>query len=784
MTTSSPALQAPSAAYQSCVDEVLRQSPFLINRWCSGLAQAMHVRAIAVFDIDEKRQIEAAIALVKKHQDLIGKSFPIELKKFIDEDSASGLAKKPSGAARSLSSVSFDELELMGDKQVQKVVESARLHQLIRLTCQSGLAGFSARLSTAQGLLVVKADKNPLRPEIVTQALLSLLQTLPLTSQARACWLLDGAQPLADELQLLYLSLDDFLSAQGVAPAAYSVTATHESKIEIGFRRDKADAFQISQVDQLGKRYEPAKPVSKEALISPARKELLTLDHLHHLLVGDYDDSTKGFSSFSDYGSEEVVHRDFSHTLPTALEALSELEEKGLATTQERAERPAPSQPVAQMRAHLKTRAKSLGQSLAIEVVGLMIEQMAHDERLLLPVRQVIANAEPAFLRLAVTDPRFFSDKNHPARKLLEAITSTSLGYASEHAPGFSDYLQNLQEVAMLLTEEHASDSQHFAGLLLDFERKLARDTPESRQTQRSAVQALLQAEQRNLLAVKIAVEIRARPDFFEVNRVITAFLTGPWAQVMAQERLLGEYGGPGSTQAVFSLTLGDVLWSLDTAKASSHSKRLFKIIPDMLKSLRDGLMSIDFPLEQARPFFEHLMAIHQAGLQARPDVPPAPPQSGHAMGKMFESQDEDESDDDQPWLAPVEARNSGFMQDWDDTVNRRPELDLLKPLGGSKTARGGQQAAGEAIELHLDDWVELFVDAQWLRAQLTWISPHNTLFMFTSEGGRKHSMTARLLQHFLVLELVKVVSQQGVFDGALDKVARTAMLNSVQRDT
>ena len=75
---------------------------------------------------------------------------------------------------------------------------------------------------------------------------------------------------------------------------------------------------------------------------------------------------------------------------------------------------------------------------------------------------------------------------------------------------------------------------------------------------------------------------------------------------------------------------------------------------------------------------------------------------------------------------------------------------------------------------------VELFTDEKWLRAQLTWISPYNTLYMFTSEGGRTHSMTGPLLQYLLLQELVRIISQQGVLDGALDTVARTAMRNSV----
>lgn len=44
--------------------------------------------------------------------------------------------------------------------------------------------------------------------------------------------------------------------------------------------------------------------------------------------------------------------------------------------------------------------------------------------------------------------------------------------------------------------------------------------------------------------------------------------------------------------------------------------------------------------------------------------------------------------------------------------------------------------------------------------------------------------MTSRVLQHLLALELVKVVSQQGVLDGALDSVARVAMRNSLDGDS
>ena len=493
-------------------------------------------------------------------------------------------------------------------------------------------------------------------------------------------------------------------------------------------------------------------------------------------MVGDYDESFK--DGLLPSGFESSAHQEFSHTVPAAMDVLAELKEKGIASSREKKSRIAPPLPLAQMRAQLKTEAKSLGQSLAIEVVGLMIEQMANDPRLLEPVRQVIANSEPAFLRLGVNDPRFFSDKGHPARRLLEVITAKSLAYSSEQAAGFAEFMEDLHDVAALLTEEHASDAQHFATLLKTFENSQALRSSGNRASQSLAVQALLQVEQRNLLAEKIAAEIRARPDFVGGNRIVTAFLTGPWAQVMAGERLQGEHDPTGNRKAEFSLTLGEVLWSLDPAQTYGHRKRLVKIIPAMLEGVRSGLLSIDYPLEHSKPFFDELMGIHQTTLQAPTEPPDAKAVNRRKLDEAFDASEE--ASRRKPWLAPTEAQNSGFMDDFE--VNTKPGFEATKPQlqDDESNASASRTGSPASVELRLGAWVELFTDEKWLRAQLTWISPYNTLYMFTSEGGRTHSMTGPLLQYLLLQELVRIISQQGVLDGALDTVARTAMRNSV----
>ncbi|MDB5930418.1 MAG: hypothetical protein JWR60_2125 [Polaromonas sp.] len=774
MTISS---KVSGAAYQTTIDHAFKQAPMLIERWCMRLADAMHERARVTFDPAERNQIQSATVAFNKYRPDIQHGFAQQLRKVIDAElAASSMVKKPVQTTSVLSSVRFDQLELMKDVEVQDAVERERLIHIFRRLCESGQAVFTARLSTAQGFAAVKADSNPIRLENMTQALLRQLRSLPVPRDVRALWLVDGGQIMGEELQLFYLLLRDFLADQGIAPAGYRLNAPAQGKPGAALAPQRSEAFQAFQksFDLLsGERDEE---VSENKAVESSRNQFLTLDHLHHLLTGDYESSAHAPFSFADYSADDVPHHEFAHTVPAALDVLTELEEQGLAPADVMAARHAPSEPVAQLRARFKTAAKTLGQSVSIEVVGLMIEKITHDERLLQPVRQVIASAEPAFLRLALTDSRFFSDKSHAARRLLDVITNTSLGYASEEAAGFAEFMQGLQEVAALLQDENTSDAEHFAEILQNFERRQNRNTPLNRQMQRRAVQALLQAEQRNMMAVKIAGEIRARPDFVDASRIITAFLTGPWAQVMARERLFGESSDSGSARTRYSLTLGDVLWSLGASPTSSHRKRLVKMIPGMLQSLRDGLVSIAYPLEQTEAFFDELMAVHQAALKATQDTPE--PETRHALEKMFVAHDEPE--ESQLWLAPSEVQHSGFMEDWDDSPSIGAGSNSLEPQKDSQPA-AAESAADMDIELNLGDWIDLLVDMQWKRAQLTWVSPHNTLFMFTSEGGRKHSMTSRVLGHLLGMGLVKVISQQGVVDGALDSVAFTAMRNSVK---
>ena len=131
--------------------------------------------------------------------------------------------------------------------------------------------------------------------------------------------------------------------------------------------------------------------------------------------------------------------------------------------------------------------------------------------------------------------------------------------------------------------------------------------------------------------------------------------------------------------------------------------------------------------------------------------------------------------DDDDPWVAPSEARESGYID-----ISQSPESEGADSAPETAPSNAAPlQLPASAITV--GTWVNLQVAGQWERTQLSWIDSHGNLFLFTSASGRTQSMTLRLLDRLLQQGALQVLAEQTVVDNALNAVAQTAMQNSVE---
>ncbi len=184
------------------------------------------------------------------------------------------------------------------------------------------------------------------------------------------------------------------------------------------------------------------------------------------------------------------------------------------------------------------------------------------------------------------------------------------------------------------------------------------------------------------MLAERIADVIEVQPDFAGAPGLVRRFVTGPWAQVIAHARLSTQAGqtpdGADAPALRFLAVLPDLLWSSQLAQASRNRQRLVKIIPRLLRTLREGLDTIEYPKQHSELFLQALMKLHEAAHKVQPLA-----QGAESAG--FDLDDERPGQrsarEPEPWIRETEARESGFMTHADMPTCRQRPISL-RPSG------------------------------------------------------------------------------------------------------
>jgi hypothetical protein len=434
-----------------------------------------------------------------------------------------------------------------------------------------------------------------------------------------------------------------------------------------------------------------------------------------------------------------------------------------------------------------------LGHQLGHEVVRLMFDNLAQDRRLMPEFKRQLKAMEQSVFALAQHDSRFFSDRTHPARQFLDRITQRSLAFSSEADDGWKRFLATIEDAVRWL-DSKVIDADLFGELMDHLQAQWSEHDKLLRGRREEAARALLHAEQRNLLAQKLAAEFADKMQEQEVAPFVGDFLKGSWAQVVAEAQLSCVDGSddPYGYRAV----VDDLVWSVQKGTGvRGRSQRLAQMIPDLLERLRDGLARIDYPPELTDRFFDSLITVHEAALDEGRDASDAPfdldgvlageaaqavPEAAaEAAGAAPQAAAPPAAPGPSPapengkgvWVAEHEAEESGYQDEdsympEDVSTPQEQQDELPEPVG--------------AAELRTGTWVELMVNGSWVRVQLTWASPHATLFMFTSLSGTAHSMSRRTLERLRGQGLMKVVADRNVVDEAFDQVAKAALRNSL----
>ena len=768
-----------------CLAAMLRHAEVLMADVLAGLCAAASPTGPKKLAAFQKGAVQQAVADLSARSKEVCAMYRTELTRIVYEG---GGKEQVHGEV-----LRFEDLQLFGDDELDQSIEVARAQQEVSLSVDDVLPAMDALISTLLGWRTIQSGLNPLRPDVFVRAFQACLSEHVPDSQVRDALITPSAGLLGVNLSKLYRELSDWLRSCGIEPA-----------VPLG-----------------GKLYKGGGATGKTATDSVA-KTLLTLDRLRHLLAGDFDAPRP---------------KDDLLTVPASMAMLQDMKQVD-ALVQRLEQRPRSAQPEAetleaQMIAAEEAGSPRLGHQLGHEVVRLMFDNLAQDQRLMPEFKSQLKAMEQAVFTLAQHDSRFFSDRSHPARQFLDRITQRSLAFSSASDDGWRRFLATVEDSVTWL-DSKVVDADTFGELIDNLQSEWADHDKVLHGRREEAALALLHAEQRNLLAQKLAEEFARSIEAQDVAGFCAEFLKGSWAQVVAEAQLSCADGSddPYGYRAV----VPQLIWSVQkTSGTRGRNKRLAQIIPGLLTTLREGLHRIHYPPELTAHFFDKLITLHKETLDAGELAEERLRQgAGAALAKVADgakpaaktaakpkvqdgvkpirdangaadAQDDDASFDDSqaafnvevvevfdvppppelpsngatatprndaPYVDEQEAQDSGYLdedsylpQDLSQVPGQQAE-DLAEPVG--------------AAELRTGTWLDLMVNGAWLRVQLTWASPHATLFMFTALSGSAHSMSRRTLERLRAQGMMKVVAERNVVDDAFDQVATAALKNSL----
>ncbi|OYU43413.1 MAG: hypothetical protein CFE44_18510, partial [Burkholderiales bacterium PBB4] len=565
-TTEKPTLQ-------SCLEAVLGQSDALVDDMLAGLQSSIAPAKSKSFHGAPSALASAAIESLVRQAPALKLTFAEHLRAAVYGGDTHRNRVNPS--------VKFDDFQFLDEEQLDANIEYALTQQEVILAVDDVLPLLNGLVSSLMGWVTVQATLNPLKAEVFIHALRESVAQHVDDEEARAAVITRAAGALGASLRVLYRELSEWLRSQGVEPVG--------TLAPIG--------------GGIGGSY--VKPAE-----SSVTRTMLTLDRLRRLFSGELDPTPPGGA------------KDFMHTVPASYVALEDMKlvEPMMKRLVDRASQPdqVPGRlELAQGNAKAirrdRTHSKRLGRQLGEEVVRMMLENLMLDQRLMPKVRQSLKSLEPVLLKLSQRDPRFFSERQHPARQFIDRITSRSLAFPQENDPRFARFHKALENSVSVL-EGGEGDAASFTRVLRKLEEGWAKDEHEQRQRAEEAARALLHAEQRNLLAERLAQDFRARVKDKKVPDIVTNFLQGPWAQVVAESQLQC-VDGNADPEGYLGL-VDDLIWSVQIKLARRNRAKLVGMVPGMLVTLRQGLQLISYPEERVPVFFDALIACHEKAFE------------------------------------------------------------------------------------------------------------------------------------------------------------------------
>ncbi|MBV8605248.1 MAG: DUF1631 family protein [Pelomonas sp.] len=406
------------------------------------------------------------------------------------------------------------------------------------------------------------------------------------------------------------------------------------------------------------------------------------------------------------------------------------------------------------------------------DMLNQLYDEILADADLSEPLKLLLARLRGAVMRLARTDASLLHDNEHPAWELLNRIAAHAGRLGPPEAPVAQDFLRFIDEQVQYLIDSPLQTAAQFARVLQRVDDHINNQVQTRSERSAAALAALEREESRGQWQALIGEQITAQVASTPMSRTLRHFLQTTWVEVIVQAMVLE---GRDSASALAHIELVDeLLESLQPARDPDALARLRRRLPGVVNGLTAGFDSLAVPAAQREPILADLMAMHTRVLHGQPPVDPASRKAARVHDTVRDALEE-EAPPDAHAIAALLSRLRGDEDSrvFEQLTHSPVDRGRLPTVPAHLYSEQGSPEAQAAVRawigaLRVGQWCHLFLQGEWLTAQIAWISESAQYFLFVSpDAEQRHSVTRGALERLLPAGLITALDDDRIVDRA-----------------
>lgn len=388
--------------------------------------------------------------------------------------------------------------------------------------------------------------------------------------------------------------------------------------------------------------------------------------------------------------------------------------------------------------------------AMTLDVISMIFDLVIEEREFPEAAKALICRLQIPLIKVALSDTRFFNNRQHPARRLLNELAQAGSASAGLDDRAREMLLTEMKQVVEYVLDEFRYDVAVFETAVEKWLACLAQHSG-----YKSIAPAAVEAARLAAKAIIDALQGHAVPE------IAANFLRNVWCRVLCHAALKEGVDGPAWRGRC--ATLEQLVWSVGRKASAEERGALVRILPGLLTQLRAGMRGIGMTEEEVEAGIADLQGCHIASMRGTAGAGVAPASAASTPGAELNIA---------AWVREMRA----------DLVDLTSELDLpTVPAADVRPAVPPLPTGPEADcarALKIGTWVEFSSGDGAKRGKLAWKDDELGDYVFVDRYYRVVAdKSLQDLAEDFRLQRIRVLQDVGFLDRALD-----AMINRLAK--